>query len=876
MFQSPLCLFTKDESLLYSLNVFGAEELEQTDATASSTTTHASDQTDEDEHFEQADDIWDINLLPKAHTERVVIKSWDTFPTHPAAQWQPLSLSEAGRCGFDAALVHQATRSGLENSGRVAQTEPFLFSLFKLGLGWNSVFFRFNEQTKKFEKNIKDARISGISLPAMDSLIQEFLECGTYVRYIRHFIATAPSKVNHTSSLSGLCRAVFILLCSVEDQLFERFRAGLSLLELQETFRRCGCLMKCLLDIANSAANTNSDGDTVSNVFGKCDHYSQQFVWLSDILHELMTLVATPWLSLIAKWMGVETRSSDLDEVLGAGVMPDFVPPEHAGAIIESGRILRLLRKFHPSHPFVDRKLSSSTPASLSFEYAITWEDIDRIQSKAHTYEAKVRAEISKCAPSSICATVDKTPTAEDQDKQESIDDIYELCDLDMPDAPKYLAPGSHIPSQKLYKLLSASQCLNPSETLSVEAPFGPPLGVSIYLSFAPIISAQTRLINFSFLQVLFQKHKVRDHLQLQWRFQLLGDPTFISRLSLTLFDPDMKSGERKKGVARGGLSTGLRLGSRDTWPPATSELRLVLMGMLTECYDSEGQDWEGRPKASEKELPGGLSFSIRDLTDEEITNCKNPNALEALDFLRLQYNPSPLLSEIITAKSLRRYDRLFKHLLRLTRILSVVQYLVREITNRHSFPGTHSIIERRFRFEALHFIQSISDYAFSMCLTDTWRKFESTLSKIEQCIERGDIHGALEHAESPSRLREYHEDILGQMLFSLFLTKKHVHVAKQLEYIFNTILAYASLSKQEKTTSDSRYERAVYKLYSDFRKFVGGFMRFLRSMDGGKVTMSGGKHRDLAAWGHRQTATTEVNSVFEHLLLRLDMKEYY
>ena len=867
-------LFDKDESLLYSLNVFGSDESEPTDAATSSAATHVSDQTDRDEILENPDNIWDINLLPNTQSEGGLIRSWDTFPNHPASQWQPLSLSESGGRGFDAALVHQATRSGLENSGRVTKTEPFLFSLFKLGLGWNSIFFRFNEQTRRFEKDIRDARISGISLPALDSLIQEFLECGTYVRYIRQFIANS-SNYAPASSVSGLCRAVFVLLYSVEDQMFERFKAGQSFLELQESFRRCGCMMKCLLDITSKAKDANSDRETISNVFAKCDYYSQQFVWLSDILHELMTLVAKPWLSTVATWIGLETQPPGLNLVLGTCDMPDVVPPEHAEAIPESGRILRLLRELHPHHPLLERNAFSSAAQMHAFECAITWEDIDRIQSKSYAYEAEVKSEILKYMLSQIDGTNDSdTLMLESEEGQSCVDGLYELSDLDMSDASRRLAPGDPIISQKLYKLLSESQCLDPNETLDIETPFGPPLGMSVYLSFAPFISAQSRLINFSYLQVLFQRHKVRDHLKLQWRFQLLGDPTFISRLSHTLFDPDMRSGERKKGVARGGLSTGLRLGNRDTWPPATSELRLVLMGMLTECYHIGNKTEENQPR-SEDELPGGLSFAIRDLTDEEITKCKNPNAIEALDFLRLQYNPPPLLDEIITSESLERYDRLFKYLLRLSRMMSVVQSLIRDVTNRHSPNGTRANVEYRFRYEAQHFVQAINDYSFNVCVADTWRRFDKSLAKIEQCIKKGDIDRTLEHAQSPSRLRAYHEDVLEQILFALFLTKKHVQVVKQLEYIFGTILAYASLSKQERSSS-LNYESSVNKLYASFRKLVGGFVKFLRSMDAGKVTMSGGKHRDLAAWGGGQAANTEVRSVFEHLLLRLDMKEYY
>lgn len=891
----------KDESTLYGLNVFGTEEFEPSDVsgkTASLSSVDGEDCFDVDNTSEQAEDIWDIESLSKPQNEKVILRSWDTFPEHPFTQRQPVSLSEAGPRGFDAALAFQAGQTGLEDSGRVCRSEPFIWSLFKLGLGWNSLFFRFNEQTRRFEKHMKDARIPGISLPTLDSLVQEFLEYGTHVRSIRRFIARVPSS----ASLSALSRASFVLLYSLESQLFERFKAGTSLLELQELFRRCGCLLRCMHDVTNTASNAYSDAGIVSAVFSECDRCSQQFVWLAGILHEIMAVVARPRLCHIASWIGIQVRhhkfalgadDSGSDRLfLEVGDIPDFVPPEHVERILESGRILRLLRKFDPTHPLAKKTDSATVPSLASFECAVTWDEVDRIQRKAHDYETHLRLEILKyrqtheshetCEGNSSEKYIsDDAP----QDEPEALtENIYGLSDLDMPmDEIKSVETWKSISSQKLYQLLADSGCLSPSQSLEAEAPFGPPLSISAYLSFAPIISAQTRLVNFSCLQLLFKAHKLRDHLQLQWRFQLLGDSTFMSRIAHTLFNPNMDSGERKAGVARGGLSTGLRLGSRDTWPPASSELRLVLMGMLTECYDNGNKDHHTgkyQDSADDRHLPGGLSFAIRELTDEEMAKCKNPHSIEALDFLRLQYNAPPVLDEIITLNSLEKYDRLFKHLLRLTRMQSVVRSLLRDATNRHTSVHDHTSIERRFRFEASHFIHSVSDYAFSVCVADTWGKFERSLRKIEQCIDDGDFDGTLECAEGPARLREYHEATLDQMLMALFLTKKHAQVSKQLDHIFGIILAYASLSKptgvRDGKKSGSRYERSVRQLYADFRKHVGGFVRFLRISNGGKFTTSRAKHQDQEALTSRQESDVEVHSVFAHLLLRLDMKEYY
>ena len=76
-------------------------------------------------------------------------------------------------------------------------------------------------------------------------------------------------------------------------------------------------------------------------------------------------------------------------------------------------------------------------------------------------------------------------------------------------------------------------------------------------------------------------------HLGLQRSFHLLGDGVFVSRLTAALFDPEQASTERERGVMRSGTGMGLRLGSRGTWPPASSELRLALMGILGDCYQA-------------------------------------------------------------------------------------------------------------------------------------------------------------------------------------------------------------------------------------------------------------------------------------------------
>ncbi|OAT04331.1 gamma-tubulin complex component GCP6 [Blastomyces gilchristii SLH14081] len=924
VFQGPLDLFTKRDSNIYELNLFGTDALESTDPdtplslSTSQTDVDPNETKDETDETDEITDIWasdaNLNLITIGRS----LRSWDTFPHHPVHWASPLYLSEAGPRGFDAALGYQATKSGLEDSGRVALTDIFVASLFRLGLGWNSIFFRFNEQNRVFEKHIKDARISGISLTAVDGLIEEFLQCGTQVRKVRRFILATPTQTDLPTPLSSLACAASVLLHSFEEHVYERFKTDLPLLKTQMLFRRPACLLKVLVDIIENAENATTDGAVISSVFTKCDYYSHEFVWLSSVLRELMAMVAESWLSSVESWIGLRPEPQTLlevnrnrkgfintDEVHGQNcgriearlvdysfrpeAMPIFVPAGYAETIFESGKSLRLLKEFHPNHP-LSIKSGTSRSMNLALECAFTWKDIDKIQQKANNYEAQLRAEILRYDEVRLqkCSTLtseDKnadTPVHEDHDP---IDGVFSLFDLDgKNDDIKLLASHSSISSDRLHVLLTESNCFNTDEVPGNRSLFGPPLDASVYLSFAPVISAQTRLINFSCLHLLFKGHKIKEHLQLQWRFQLLGDGIFSSRLSHVLFDPEMHSGERKAGVARGGSSTGLRLGNRDTWPPASSELRLVLMGLLSESYHGD-KNYIGQNTGNQvrnKELPGGLSFAIRELTGEELVKCKNPNSIEALDFLRLQYHPPSVLEAIITPRSLRRYDTIFKRLLRQIRMLSVARGLIRDSTDRSNTADMSRTITQKFRIEAHHFVQTVSDYSFHIAVGETWSKFERILVKIEKCIDKGDIDGTIDNAKSLHRLREYHEDVLDQILFALFVSKKHVQARKLIDDIFGTILTFSSISKAASTGTwvqqDGKpsYDRIVRQLFSVFRKQVSGFVRFLRALDGAKAMRSKGKPQDLAAWGIDDRAGVDTDSIFEHLLLRLDMNGFY
>ncbi|GAB1193500.1 hypothetical protein APSETT444_002721 [Aspergillus pseudonomiae] len=909
-FRSPLESLNEDcfssrQLNLFQTDVFNPDLLPESTTDASSET-HAEPSIARSETGDESEDIWALDSLDVKIDGKGLLKTWESCQNRLYHEPASAYFSESGSRGFDAALANQAAVNGLGKPARVARNDVFFRSLFRLGLGWSSLFFRYDRERQVFERLFDDLRLSGVSVAALNGLIDEMIRCGTDMQRVRNFVGKAPSKSTKLSALSTLSSAVAVVIYIVEKRLLSSADNIVSLIQIRALFQRCAELAGVLADLVEAVEGVVSDAQIFSIVLEKAAHFSQSFGHMEDLFREIVIRTVYPFLEHVETWIGLRLEASTLKELAANGrsfvalerseenpktissqstrldyrynptEMPSFIPADQAELIFESGRSLRLLKRFHPHHPIASDGICNGDVPRLSC--ASTWTDIERIQQKAKTYENKLRCEILKYNRGDPSVKrdlqIDSQPFARGE-ASDTLKDTFDLFDIDdAQNTTGLLANQSSMEKDELSRLIDGGNDKGLGGPEDHKCNFGPELASALYLSLAPPLSSQALLIDYSCLHLLFKEHKVRYHLALQWRFQLLGDGFFTSRLSHALFDPEMQSGERKSGVVRSSVHTGLRLGSRDTWPPASSELRLVLIGLLNEChgFDDRSDSSTGNESRKERELPGGLSFSIRELTDEEVTKCKDPNAIEALDFLRLQYKPSDVLEAIITSRSLSKYDHLFKHLLRLLRMVSVVKGLIRDSTGRDSLSGDPRNVYQKFRIDCQHFVLVLSDYCFHVGIGSTWQRFQDSLAKIERCLDRGDIDGTIEAADSVPRLRDYHEDVLDQMLFALFLSKRHADAAKLLESIFGTILTFAPLSRMDGTSGVRHESEAiVYQLYATFRKQTSLFVSYLRSLDGVKAS-SKPFGRSGTTFASREAST----SVFDHLLARLDMRKYY
>ena len=881
---------------------FGPSDAEPTPSPSAES--KAEPEAEEEEH--EVEDIW---LMPEDLPLKVAnYQSWDTFDDQKTREPHTAYITEAGPLTFDAAIAADRDYLHVGNEGfAVVDSKIYLSSLIALGLGRNSVLFTWDEEKHRFRPTVPEMRISGHTAESLQRFVSVFLDCGNITKMLQHYINRAYEE-KISSGQIALADAVSTLLTTIQSRLSESASGNNSFLQLQVMFQPAHSILTCFRRIVKNVSASRNDESMLSTVFEEIQLLEHRTDSLIDILIEILSRVSNPWLEFTSEWLGLRREaglpltkqgqgksfvktadrewindqgleSQERDYILDYDKVPSFIVPEDARAMFEVGRSLRFLRDHHSDHPLARADVvASANPPCL--EWKFSWQDIVSVETKALQYEKDLMEAIQNFS--------DDTPTVleingQPQDakfhmeffgRPEEDMQAHILASIDSFNFPL----KENVEPDRLSLVLDAYITANSNSNRNENSIFSPPISLTPQLAFNPVIAAQSRVVNGTCMRMFFNSHKLREHLALQRSFHLLGNGVFSSRLSHALFDPELESAERHRGVARSGGIMGLRLGGRDTWPPASSELRLALMGVLTESYVSSNP--LGHSVAAgylEKSLPGDLSFAVRDMSEDEIEKCMNADSIEALDFLRLSYKPPAPLDAIITPMILFKYDQLFKLLLRVIRMLYVISALFRDATDRTSYWQGIDTVAQRFRIEAHHFITSVSGYFFDTGIEATWRIFDRKLDQIEARINHDGDNLTLGQNEGLDKLRDYHECVLDRIMFALLLRKRQRPVMQLLEEIFGLVLQFSKHSRQRALGVKRKVgaDDEVREMYLRFRKKVGVFITVCRGLS------------EKKGYGERRVERREEGGLFDgedlreentigHLLARLEMSNYY
>jgi len=840
-------------------------------------------------------------------------QSWDAFENLRFEESHTPYITEAGPSAFDTAVAAKEDFLRFGNTDQVVvDAKVYNASLLALGFGRSSVFFTWDEVKQSFAPSLPKLTISGYSEKSLDGLLATFFDCGNITRNLQAFIEKTYSGIASPGRVA-LADALSTLLTTIQSRLSASASTHQSILQLQSLFGPAHSILTCFQRIVVNIPATRSDESMLSTIFEEIQLLEHRTDSLREILLDILSRVSQPWLEFTAEWLGLQREAGlpltkegkgksfvkvenkewiddqglelqEQDYFLDYDRVPAFIQSDDARAMFEVGRSLRFLRTYHADHPLARADVvASAKPPTLQWKFS--WQDIVAVEAKALQYEKDLTNALLRFSKGSLSTSVVAPNQPEGGNfvldffgKPKEDMQAHILASIDAFDQPLNESMPTNALSLGLNQyLISEDGSLGNDDSI-----FAPPISLVPILSFNPIIGAQARIVNGTCMRMFFHSHKLREHLSLQRNFHLMGNGVFSSRLSHALFDPELESAERHRGIARSGGIMGLRLGGRESWPPASSELRLALMGVLTDSYMSKEQLDKSHAGTylDKSSLPGDLSFAVRDMSQEEIEKCLDPDSVEALDFLRLSYKPPPPLEAIITPMILFKYDQVFKLLLRVIRMLYVVSALFRAATDRISLWQDNGSVFYRFRIEAHHFVLSICGYFFDTGIEATWRIFERKLDQIERRIGDGSGEITLGQNEGLDKLRDYHERVLDRIMFALLLRKRQQPVLKLLEEIFGLVLQFSKHTRQRTldTERNSEADDELKEIFVKFQKKVRVFVTVCRGLSEKKGY---GEKRVLDTRMSGQGVLFDGDDLVEentiaHLLVRLEISNYY
>ena len=875
--------------------------------TTSSPTTDSPTEDAEEEKSTQGD-IW--AATGERETKRPRHRTWDGFITGNKPPIRPLFLNHGGPIVFDALLTFPDDPSRLGNTKtQLVNTKTYLSSLLALAVGRDSVLFQRFDVQHKFRATVSDLRISGYTKDVLEQLQQQCSRCGSSFITLRAFIQSTYSS-RHTRCRIALASAFNQILQVVQQYLAIDGRNPASLLQLESTIKRVSSILEPLIRLVNQITDRSFDEDVLALVYQQVCNIDGGGDHMPDLIRQVLSIVSNPWIQSIEEWLGtrredgipfstfdigknkafvkVEPRKyiddfgedvEHIDFYLDYASIPSFLPHNIAESIFETGKNLRFIRSFHSEHPLAQPDLiDSCQPPHAEWQYS--WDSILSLEKRVGDYQKNLQKAIKDA--SAYVQNQSTRPSTTHRGRSSSELQFFGLN----PEAMETRLQAS------IKQLDQCGMQLNPKDELNRIAlmqlrldqhavpnqlDFTPHWSLIPALSFGNISDAQAHVVNRESLRLLFKDHDLRKHINLQKEFQLLGSGLFCTRLTHALFDPELETAERQNGVALQGSVMGLRLGGRDTWPPASSELRLALMGLLTETYESEHGT---QPKTAQLErdgdnMPGDLSFAVRGLSPAEIDKCMDPDSLEAMDFLRLAYKPPSELASIIEPTTLIRYDRIFKHLLRVLRMLYVGNQLFRTAQANKTGRNDPSNDTQRFIREANHFVSCIASYSFDTGINIPWRGFETRLNEVERDLNKESDGGIAPKCCSPSQLGKLHSQLLDRIMSCLFLRKRQQPVLKLLEDIFVVILRFAKQSRLAGLSQDDNFETdGAVKLYSEFRKKMQIFLAVCKGLT--EKSRAGKRKGEKDADIQKEEEGIGEDSVVSQLVTKLDGYNYY
>ncbi|KAJ3397806.1 hypothetical protein HDU92_002478 [Lobulomyces angularis] len=330
--------------------------------------------------------------------------------------------------------------------------------------------------------------------------------------------------------------------------------------------------------------------------------------------------------------------------------------------------------------------------------------------------------------------------------------------------------------------------------------------------------------VHGEFLKSFFKQFEFKNEFFKLKQFYFFENKNFLLDVKEKIFERGEKSAQEvfsevgRKSNYNGSYS--LNLNSRTIWPPTMSELARIFRSF----------EFNTKSLNFEYDFKNGI--------------VGDPNAINALDFVSLDYVPPPQLRSIFSNSTTRKYQKIQNFLLQIVRTEEVLNSVQKSDWFRSKKNYTLKSRSEKKMLAFFHFIKkflsSIMMYAFEIGINDTVSKFDVKLQEMEIICEEG-VHGINSQKKkgigfySVVNLLATHNEMLDRILWRLFLRQNQLKMSiilkKMLQLILNFSKRIEKLESKEKSLEETGLmHNEINNIEDDFKKQLDLFYSVLEN----------------------------------------------
>lgn len=703
-----------------------------------------------------AQDLWDPNVALDAKPTSIA-RDWDLFQDAVDRRFVQSYLSEAAPETVDV-LVSGVWDTKNAQPLKYIKLDGFEHSVSSLILGRASSLFLWDQLDATFRVKVDDLTVTGFTPAFCQALFHALIQHGTLMRRLRDFCRSV--KVSLTTT--ALRASIVDVLQSIEQYIVSRDDTT-TLSKLYIFVQQCSgllCLLQQLVDcIQPHECEMNAFTQMIETLAAA---WVSNLEWRATTVQLLTNITAPALRELSQLHLVVAARNTRSSDLLLWRLLPNLRQT--------------LDEAFNYAYRLDRDTIAGCAPVdthAADLKLATTWTAVHHrnldLENGKHILMDQAHSSRDKKDHSLLL------------ENMVSQNDLHTCRPFDI-DFNSTLASSSLLTNGNT---TLARSVVATFENDAHEDSFELPPLQAIELSIVPQVESWHQNLSAILTRKILIEHNLRRFVDELSSCYLLQNGQFVGRLSQALFAKHINGADY---YHQGRVRAGLALDSRTSWPPTSTELRLSLMGVLTD------------PDISRVRELDCLSFATKDLSEDDLHDAHDRQSLHALDFLRLICkSPDPVLDLVVDSTSIGLYENIFQFLLITLRMHALAQRLQDEyranVHRRKDVPA-HFV---RFYVEFRHVASVLLDFVLNIAIAIPLSKWSQYVLQLQTAYNSRQVQDLASVTTTPVTLHAAHQEMLETIATSLLLGTGEVEVYDLLRKILALFLEIAySISRME------------------------------------------------------------------------------